>query len=100
MAATGFTFHPTIAFRSGLGPYKGQGFFWQIPYSTEQGIFTSEQGIVFEDQGILQGGSGELANRHTQDRGSANGVIARDTIALTTPIPPHPAAERLGAGSA
>src|SRR5208283_3604002 len=22
MAATGFTFHPTIAFRSGLGPYK------------------------------------------------------------------------------
>src|ERR1035437_6149472 len=24
MAATGFTFHPTIAFRSGLGPYKGQ----------------------------------------------------------------------------
>jgi hypothetical protein len=26
MAATGFTFHPTIAFRSGLGPYKGQAF--------------------------------------------------------------------------
>src|ERR1039457_6638874 len=25
MAATGFTFHPTIAFRSGLGPYKAQG---------------------------------------------------------------------------
>ena len=25
MAATGFTFHPTIAFRSGLGPYKRQG---------------------------------------------------------------------------
>ena len=24
MAATGFTFHPTIAFRSGLGPYKAQ----------------------------------------------------------------------------
>ena len=24
MAATGFTIHPTIAFRSGLGPYKGQ----------------------------------------------------------------------------
>ena len=24
MAATGFTFHPTIAFRSGLGPYKPQ----------------------------------------------------------------------------
>ncbi len=24
MAATGFTFHPTIAFRSGLGPYKRQ----------------------------------------------------------------------------
>jgi hypothetical protein len=31
---------------------------------------------------------------------NANRVIARDTIALTTPIPPHPAAERLGAGSA
>jgi hypothetical protein len=26
MAATGFTFHPTIAFRSGLGPYKRQYF--------------------------------------------------------------------------
>jgi hypothetical protein len=25
MAATGFTFHPTIAFRSGMGPYKGHG---------------------------------------------------------------------------
>ncbi len=25
MAATGFTFHPTIAFRSGLGPDKAQG---------------------------------------------------------------------------
>ena len=24
MAATGFTLHPTIAFRSGLGPYKAQ----------------------------------------------------------------------------
>jgi len=24
MAATGFTLHPTIAFRSGLGPYKPQ----------------------------------------------------------------------------
>jgi len=24
MAATGFIHHPTIAFRSGLGPYKGQ----------------------------------------------------------------------------
>jgi hypothetical protein len=25
MAATGFTLHQTIAFRSGLGPYKAQG---------------------------------------------------------------------------
>jgi len=24
MAATGFTLHPTIAFRSGLGPYKAR----------------------------------------------------------------------------
>jgi len=24
MAATGFTLHPTIAFRSGLGPYMAQ----------------------------------------------------------------------------
>src|ERR1039458_123072 len=24
MAATGFTFHPTIAFRSGMGPYMAQ----------------------------------------------------------------------------
>ncbi len=24
MDATGFTFHPTIGFRSGLGPYKAQ----------------------------------------------------------------------------
>jgi hypothetical protein len=24
MAATGFTFHPIIGFRSGLGPYKAQ----------------------------------------------------------------------------
>src|ERR1035437_2547156 len=24
MARTGFTFHPTIAFRSGMGPYMGQ----------------------------------------------------------------------------
>ena len=26
MAATAFTLHQTIAFRSGLGPYKGQYF--------------------------------------------------------------------------
>ncbi|MFZ0245777.1 hypothetical protein [Candidatus Binatus sp.] len=26
MAATGFTLHPTIAFRSGLGPYMAQEF--------------------------------------------------------------------------
>src|ERR1039458_8240769 len=25
MAATGFTIHPTIVFRSGLGPYKAHG---------------------------------------------------------------------------
>jgi hypothetical protein len=32
MAATGFTFHPTIAFRSGLGPYKAQD--PRSPYGT------------------------------------------------------------------